>query len=99
MIDAVVHVVARLVPLPGKAADLAAAVEAIIPDVRREPGCLTYAAHESRDEPGVIVMIEAWADQAALDAHMQAPAFTSLAARFNTLLAGPPAVERLRRIN
>ena len=51
MIDAVVHVVARLVPLPGKAADLAAAVEAIIPDVRREPGCLTYAAHESRDEP------------------------------------------------
>ncbi|MBB3692441.1 antibiotic biosynthesis monooxygenase [Sphingomonas sp. BK580] len=48
---------------------------------------------------GVIVMVEAWADQAALDAHARAAAFTSLAARFDELLAEPSAIERLRRID
>lgn len=43
-------------------------------------------------------MVESWADQAALDAHGRAPALTRLAARFDALLAEPPAVERLRRI-
>ncbi|WJM29909.1 hypothetical protein QUC32_30105 (plasmid) [Novosphingobium resinovorum] len=46
----------------------------------------------------MIVMIEAWADQAALDTHAAAPAFTGLAARFEHLLAAPPSLERLRRI-
>jgi quinol monooxygenase YgiN len=65
---------------------------------RGEAGCLLYDAHESRDAPGVIVMVEAWSDQAALDAHAEAVAFTKLAARFDELLAQPPAIERLRRI-
>ncbi len=99
MADPVIRVVARLVPAPSKAQALAEAIGSILADVRREPGCLAYAAHESRDVPGVIVMIEAWADQAALDAHAAAPAFTRLAARFDTLLGELPAIERLRLIS
>lgn len=96
--DATVHLVARLVPQAGKADELAHAIMVTLPQVRSEPGCIAYLAHESRDEPGVIVMIEAWADQAALDFHAAAPAFTGLAARFEDLLAAPPSLERLRRI-
>ena len=99
MTDPVIHVVARLVPPPGKADTLVAAIRAILAEVRSEPGCLVYDAHESRDAPGVIVMLEAWADQAALDAHARAAALTRLAARFDELLAEPPAIERLRRID
>jgi len=99
MADAIVHVVARLVPQPGKAEALAAAIRAILPEVRGEPGCLTYLAHESCECSGVIVMVEAWADQAALDAHAKAPAFTALAQRFGELLAEPPVIERLHRID
>lgn len=98
MTDPIVHVVARLVPRPGKAAELAGAFREVLAEVRAEPGCLLYDAHESRDTPGVIVMVEAWADQAALDAHGRAPALTRLAARFDALLAEPPSVERLQRL-
>lgn len=98
MTDPVVHVIARLIPRPGKAEELANAFQEILAEVRAEPGCLLYDAHESRDAPGVIVMAESWADQAALDAHGRAPALTRLAARFDALLAEPPTIERLRRI-
>ncbi|MCT8002704.1 antibiotic biosynthesis monooxygenase [Sphingomonas sanguinis] len=98
MTDPIVHVIARLVPRPDKAEELAGALLEMLDEVRAEPGCLLYDAHESRDTPGVIVMVEAWADQAALDAHGRAPALTRLAARFDALLAEPPAVERLRRL-
>lgn len=97
MTEATVHVIAHLVPLPGKAEQLARAVRAILPEVRREPGCLAYFAHDSVEEPGTIVMIEAWAKQADLDAHAKAPAFVGLAAQFAALLAEPPVIERLRR--
>jgi quinol monooxygenase YgiN len=96
MTDPVVHLVARLVPQPGKAEELAAAITAILGEVRQEPGCLAYTAHVSRDAPGVIVMVEAWADHVSLDTHAQAPAFTALAARFGDLLAQPPTLERLQ---
>ncbi len=96
--DATVHLVARLVPRAGKADDLLQAVLAILPQVRSEPGCIAYLAHASRDEPGVIVMIETWADQAALDSHATAPAFSGLAARFADLLGAPPSLERLQHI-
>lgn len=97
--DNIVHLVARLVPHPGKADELAEAITDLLPQVRAEPGCIAYFAHQSRDDPGVIVMIEAWADQAALDAHAAAPAFIGLAARFDCLLAKPPTLERLMRLD
>lgn len=98
MNEQTVHVVAHLVPKPGQEAALAGAITAIIPAVLTEPGCVAYIAHESRDAPGTIVMVEAWTDDAALVAHMQAPAFRSLEAQFVDLLAQPPVLERLRRI-
>lgn len=98
MTDRIVHVVARLVPRPGKAEALATTLLEMLDEVRAEPGCLLYDAHESRDAPGVIVMVESWADQAALDAHGRALALTRLAARLDALLAEPPTIERLRRI-
>lgn len=40
---------------------------------RAEDGCLDYAYAEDVAEPGLIRVFEAWRDQAALDAHFQAP--------------------------
>lgn len=56
MRDGMIHLVARRVPQPGKADQLAAAIAAILPEVRQEPGCLGYFAHESLEEPSTIVM-------------------------------------------
>lgn len=98
MTDTTVHLIARLVPQQGKEAELAQTMLALIPRVRTEPGCLAYAAHESLDAPGVIVMVEAWADQAALDTHAALLETSGAAARLGSLLAEPVAMERLRAI-
>lgn len=98
MTDTIVHLIARLVPKPGQESALKEAITAIVPQVLTEPGCLAYIAHESRDTPGVVLMVEAWADQAALNAHATAPALNGLAARFDDLLAKPLHLERMRRL-
>ncbi|MET0241714.1 MAG: putative quinol monooxygenase [Sphingobium sp.] len=98
MTDATVHLLARLIPKAGQGSALKDAITAIVPQVLTEPGCIAYIAHESLDTPGVILMVEAWADQAALDAHAIAPALRSLAARFDALLAEPVHLERMRRL-
>jgi quinol monooxygenase YgiN len=40
---------------------------------RAEDGCLTYSYGLDVAEPGLIRVFEIWRDQAALDAHFQAP--------------------------
>lgn len=40
---------------------------------RAEDGCVTYSYAEDVAEPGLIRVFEVWRDQAAVDAHAQAP--------------------------
>lgn len=40
-----IHLVAVLKAKPGKAEELRRRLEEIIPDVRKEPGCLAYNLH------------------------------------------------------
>ena len=48
---------------------------AIIAASRAEPGCLSYDVHMSLTDPDRIVLIERWADRAALDAHFKTEHF------------------------
>ena len=40
---------------------------------RAEDGCITYSYGEDVAEPGLILVFEAWRDQAAIEAHFKAP--------------------------
>ncbi|MDG3439095.1 putative quinol monooxygenase [Nitrospirillum amazonense] len=93
-----IQLVAYLTAKPGQEQALTDAITAIVPHVLSEPGCITYAAHISRDDPRTVVMYEVWANQTALDIHAKASAFTSLAARFDELLGAPLRLELLRRV-
>jgi autoinducer 2-degrading protein len=42
---------------------------------RKEPGCVQYAGHQSLDDPRRFLMYEVYKDQAALQAHRNAPYF------------------------
>jgi quinol monooxygenase YgiN len=66
--------------------------------VLKEPGCLVYTAHDSRERPGTIVMYEVWDSQAALDVHAAGANFAALAVSFDELLGEPLAIEHLRKI-
>jgi len=93
-----IHLVAHLVAKTGKEQALIDAVLAIVPAVREEPGCIAYVPHVSREHRETVVMVEAWEDQAALDAHAAGANLTALAARFDELLAEPLRLETLRRL-
>ncbi|ANL31879.1 antibiotic biosynthesis monooxygenase protein (plasmid) [Rhizobium phaseoli] len=93
-----IHLVARLKAKPNQRSELFDALKAIVPDVRREDGCLLYDLNVDRDDPDVAVMLESWRDGSALEAHGQAAPFRSLAARFDVLLAEPLHLQRLQQL-
>ena len=48
-------------------------MQAMLDASRAEDGCLEYSYAQDVLDPGLIRVFEAWRDQAALDAHFQAP--------------------------
>jgi quinol monooxygenase YgiN len=56
---------------PGKGTELAQAMADRCRAVQPEPGCQQYEVFQSALAPDKFVLLEIWADQAALDAHAQ----------------------------
>jgi quinol monooxygenase YgiN len=63
-----------------EAAVRAALLEMVAPS-RSEPGCICYNVHESKEQPGLFIFYEQWADQAAFDFHFKTPHFLGLDAK------------------
>lgn len=82
----------------GQREALGAALGALVPPTRQEPGCLDYTLFELRDEPGSFYMRESFKDQAALDAHFATPYFQAFEKRFDELLAEPIRLVFLEKI-
>ncbi len=59
----------------------------------REQGTLVYATHAVRDAPLSRVFYELYADEAAFQAHEEAPHVIEFHRRKDPLLVGPPRVE------
>lgn len=93
-----IHLVATLVAKPGQEAALQATLTGILADVRSEAGCLRYDLHRDRDDPARFVMLEAWADAKALEAHRNAAVFTGLAQQFDELLVSSPDLRHLEHL-
>ena len=53
----------------GKGRELLAAMEQRCVEVRREPGCDQFEVFQSGHDPDRLVLLELWADQAALEVH------------------------------
>lgn len=70
------------------------AVPQLIEASRAEEGVLEYGLHESIESPGTFVMVERYADQAALDAHFASEHFQAAAGALGQWLAGPPQITK-----
>jgi quinol monooxygenase YgiN len=73
-------------------------LEKLVSAVRLEPGCIAYAAHTQATDPRRVAFYERWESQAALDAHMAAPALTAFLAVIGPRLAGAPELTFLTRL-
>jgi quinol monooxygenase YgiN len=56
---------------PGKGAELAQVMASRCREVQHEPGCLQFEVFQSALNPDTLLLLELWADQAALDVHAQ----------------------------
>lgn len=48
--------------------------------IRKEPGNIRYEYYAPLEDPETILLIDAWADQAAIDAHHASPMMQTIAA-------------------
>ncbi len=66
-----VRLVIQLTAAPGKGAAFAEALRGRCAEVVTEPGCEQFEVFQSAVDPDRLVLLELWADQAALDAHAE----------------------------
>ena len=52
----------------------------VVSTIRAEAGNRRYEYYQTLEDPETILLIDAWADQAALDAHHDSPMMASIAA-------------------
>jgi quinol monooxygenase YgiN len=66
-----VRLVVTMRAKPGKGAALAQAMAGRCREAQQEPGCQQFEVFQSALDPDTLVLLELWADQAALDVHAQ----------------------------
>ncbi|MGH3745232.1 MAG: putative quinol monooxygenase [Mycobacteriales bacterium] len=84
--------------IPAKEGQLDALVDAftgVSAAVHQEEGCLLYSAHRSDDS---LVVIEKWANAAAIDAHGKGDAMKALGSAIGPYVGGRPAIHRLAAV-
>lgn len=91
-----IGVVATLTVAEGKNAEFEAVFTELAAQVRaNEPGNLFYTLTRSRTNGQVYRVLEAYVDQAALDAHGKTDYFRAAGPKLGPCLAGAPEIEYL----
>ena len=94
-----ITLIAKVKAQPGKEALLAEECKKIAKEVReKEKNCLMYIPHISIENPSVIIFVEKYTDQEALDAHFQTPYFKALIEKFGELLAEEPELHTMNEL-
>lgn len=91
------HIVlfARITPRPEFFEDARRAVLSIVPATREEPGCHEFILHEG-DGDGRLYLYEKFVDEAAFAAHHAQPYTRDVFEKYETWLAAPVEITRLR---
>ena len=88
-----VKLIARIEAKPGREQCIADALKELSGPSRAEAGCVQYDVCRLKDDPTKLVVVEEWASQEALDAHMATPHFQAFVGQIGEALAGPPKLE------
>lgn len=66
---------------------------------RQEPGCLYYDIFQEQNDPDVFYILDGWANQAAVDAHVEHPNVPRVNALLHPLLVEGPTLTFGKRIS
>lgn len=93
-----VRVIARARARKGQEAAARDLLLSLIEPTRQEAGCIRYELLVGASDPTDVCMVEEWASEAALDAHLARPNVTSVLGKLGPLLAGPPDIARFKLV-
>jgi autoinducer 2-degrading protein len=93
----VVHV--DVAVLPDHVEDFLLATEANAAASRREPGIVRFDVLEDRADPGHVVLVEVYHDEAAAAAHKETPHYTSWRDAVEPMMARPRQSTRYRNLS
>ena len=65
--------IARYYMKEGTEQEAIALLKTVIPQARREPGCITYTLNQSVDDPRQLMLFERYVDEAAFLEHVATP--------------------------
>jgi len=83
-----VNIIATCTVLPGKQEEFEAVLEEIVTGtLANDQGCLRYEWYRS-DAPCTYILLERWADRAAVLSHLQAPHMVATRSRIASIAAG-----------
>jgi quinol monooxygenase YgiN len=80
-------VVGSFTARPGREADAAEALRALVEPTHAEDGCILYALHQGADDPRRLAFVERWASREALDDHLASSHVQQALARADELFA------------
>ncbi|WP_217143824.1 putative quinol monooxygenase [Streptomyces sp. AC627_RSS907] len=85
--------------VPDRMDSVTAAFQELCEATRKEEGALRFDALRSEEHPNIVVLVEDWADQEAIDLHMKEPYVADFLARTEGAFTHPPYVHRLRALD
>ena len=77
----------------GKTALLGKALNELLTQTRKEPGCALSELNQSRTDPNTWMVYERWRGEDALAHHMKQPYVAAFLARMTYLVSQPPEVQ------
>ncbi|HPG27117.1 MAG: antibiotic biosynthesis monooxygenase [Spirochaetaceae bacterium] len=90
-----IRLTVQLTIKPGQADAFVAAAGPALARVKAEDaGCEMYDLFRSVDDDTRFVMVESWASQAELDAHMKSPAMGGMGQAIGSFIGGPPVMHK-----
>lgn len=92
-----VHIIAEITPKPQFFDDGLAAITAIIPATKNEPGCIQFDVYENREGCSYF-LVEEFVDESALKSHYEQRYTKSVFELYETILAKEPDVKYVRPV-
>lgn len=87
-----IEVIATLVAIPERETDVGAALHVLLTQSRQEPGVRRYDLYRDSERPATFHLIEAYADEAALEAHRESAHYLKYREQAGDWLMAAPMV-------
>ena len=93
-----VHVVVDVDVVPGQLDEAVAAFRELVAATLPEEGCLQFDVFVSDSEPDRLVLVETWADEKAIEVHMEESHTARFLERVTDVFPHPPRARRVTAV-